>query len=74
MIIPRKAETTMKTLVKLVFGGMLALVVTSESAQAQSPAGAEARLKEKNIILPQVPPPVANYVDSVQSTWHGQLR
>ena len=56
----------MKTLANLVFGGMLALVVTSGSAQAQSPGGAEARLKEKNIILPQVAPPVANYVDSVQ--------
>ena len=57
----------MKTLVNFIFGGMLALVVTCECAQAQSPAGAEARLKERNIILPQVPPPVANYVDSVQS-------
>ena len=32
----------------------------------QSATGAEARLKEINITLPPAPPPVANYVDSVQ--------
>jgi len=45
---------------------MLALIVTSACALAQSPTGPEARLKEKNITLPPVPSPVANYVDSVQ--------
>ena len=33
---------------------------------AQTATGAEARLKERNITLPPVPPPVANYVDSVR--------
>ena len=32
----------------------------------QSATGAEARLKEINITLPPAPPPVANYVNSVQ--------
>ncbi len=57
----------MKIQVNLVFGGLLTLIATAGCALAQSPIGAEARLKEKNIVLPQVPPPVANYVDSVQS-------
>ena len=56
----------MKTLVNMCVSGMLALVVTSGGVLAQSATGAEARLKEKNIALPPVPPPVANYVDSVQ--------
>jgi enamine deaminase RidA (YjgF/YER057c/UK114 family) len=38
----------------------------SGSAVAQGATTAETRLKEKNIILPVVPRPVANYVDSVQ--------
>jgi enamine deaminase RidA (YjgF/YER057c/UK114 family) len=63
----RKVETEMNIQVNLVFGGLLALIATVGCALAQSPTGAEARLKEKNIILPQVPPPVANYVDFVQS-------
>jgi enamine deaminase RidA (YjgF/YER057c/UK114 family) len=33
---------------------------------AQTATTAEARLKELNITLPPVPPPVANYVDSVR--------
>jgi enamine deaminase RidA (YjgF/YER057c/UK114 family) len=57
----------MKTLVTLCVVGMLALVATSLCAQAQSPTGAEARLKERNITLPPVPAPVGNYVDSVQA-------
>ncbi len=56
---------TTKTLVNMCVSGMLALVVTSGGVLAQS-ATSEARLKEKNIALPPVPPPVANYVDSVQ--------
>ena len=56
----------MKTLVNMCVSGMLALVVTSGGVLAQSATSAEARLKEKNIALPPVPPPVANYVDSVQ--------
>jgi enamine deaminase RidA (YjgF/YER057c/UK114 family) len=59
-------EITMKTLINVCVCGMLALVATSVVAPAQSPTGAEARLKERNITLPPVPPPVANYVDSVQ--------
>jgi len=56
----------MRTLKNVLIGGMLALIVTSACALAQSPTGPEARLKEKNITLPPVPSPVANYVDSVQ--------
>jgi hypothetical protein len=59
-------EATMKTLLNICACGMLALVVTTGHALAQNATTAEARLKEKNIILPVVPPPVANYVDSVQ--------
>jgi enamine deaminase RidA (YjgF/YER057c/UK114 family) len=57
---------TMKILVNMCVCGMLALAATSGGVLAQSATGAEARLKEKNITLPAVPPPVANYVDSVQ--------
>ena len=56
----------MKTLVNMCFCIMLALAATSGGVLAQSAPSAEARLKEKNITLPPVPPPVANYVDSVQ--------
>ena len=58
---------TVKALVAMCFYGMLALVATSTSAPAQNGASAEARLKELNITLPPVPPPVANYVDSVRT-------
>jgi enamine deaminase RidA (YjgF/YER057c/UK114 family) len=61
-----RVEMTMRTLKNVLVGGMLALIVTSACALAQSPTGPEARLKEKNITLPPVPSPVANYVDSVQ--------
>jgi enamine deaminase RidA (YjgF/YER057c/UK114 family) len=57
---------TMKSLANIFAYGVLVLIATSGCALAQSTTSAEARLKEKNIILPQVPPPVANYVDSVQ--------
>jgi len=57
----------MKSLVNACVCGMLALVITSGSALAQTPISAEARLKERNITLPAVLPPVANYVDSVQT-------
>ncbi len=57
---------TMKTLVNMCVCGMLALAATSGGLLGQNATGAEARLKEKNITLPPVPPPVANYVDSVQ--------
>ena len=56
----------MKTLVNMCVCGMLALVAMSGGVLAQSATSAEARLKEKNITLPPVPPPVANYIDSVQ--------
>ena len=47
-------------------GGCLTLVVALGSAQAQSPIGAEARLKEKNITLPPEPAAVGNYVNAVR--------
>jgi enamine deaminase RidA (YjgF/YER057c/UK114 family) len=56
----------MKALVNFCVFGMLTLVVSSGYALAQSATSAEARLKELNITLPAVPPPVANYVDSVR--------
>jgi enamine deaminase RidA (YjgF/YER057c/UK114 family) len=45
---------------------LLALTVPSMPAPAQSPTAAEARLKEKNIVLPAASAPVANYVGAVQ--------
>jgi enamine deaminase RidA (YjgF/YER057c/UK114 family) len=56
----------MRTLLKMCVCGMLALVAASGSALAQSATTAEARLKELNITLPPVLPPVANYVDWVR--------
>ena len=51
----------MKTLVYVVVCGALGLVVTSNQLPAQTATGAEARLRERNITLPPVPSPVANY-------------
>jgi enamine deaminase RidA (YjgF/YER057c/UK114 family) len=56
----------MKAVLNMSVGAMLALIVTSGYALAQDATPPEARLKEKNIVLPQVPPPVANYVDAVR--------
>jgi enamine deaminase RidA (YjgF/YER057c/UK114 family) len=56
----------MKAVLNMSVGAMLALIVTSGYALAQDATSPEARLKEKNITLPQVPPPVANYVDAVR--------
>jgi enamine deaminase RidA (YjgF/YER057c/UK114 family) len=56
----------MRTLIKMGVCGMLALVAASGSALAQSAPTAEARLKELNITLLPVSPPVANYVDWVR--------
>lgn len=56
----------MKSLVYVLACGALGLVVTSNQLPAQTATGAEARLRERNITLPPVPPPVANYVDSVR--------
>ena len=53
----------MKSLVYVLVCGALGLVVTSNQLSAQTATGAEARLKERNITLPPVPPPVANYVE-----------
>src|SRR5580700_6980785 len=57
---------TMKSLVYVLVCGALGLVVTSNQLPAQTATGAEARLRERNITLPPVPPPVANYVDAVR--------
>ena len=46
--------------------GSMMWVAASACALAQSTPSAEARLKELNITLPVVPPPVANYVDAVR--------
>ncbi|MGA2993456.1 RidA family protein [Bradyrhizobium sp.] len=62
----RQLEIEMKTMLNVSVGAMLALIVMTGCALAQGATTPEARLKEKNIVLPQVPPPVANYVDAVQ--------
>jgi enamine deaminase RidA (YjgF/YER057c/UK114 family) len=56
----------MKVLMNFCVFVVLTLVVSSACALAQVTTSAEARLKELNITLPSVPPPVANYVDSVR--------
>lgn len=56
----------MKALANFCLFAMLIVIVSSGCAQAQSATSAEAKLKELNITLPPVPPPVANYVDSVR--------
>ena len=56
----------MKTLVNICIIGLFALMVMSSRGIAQTVSTAEARLKELNITLPSVPPPVANYVNSVR--------
>jgi enamine deaminase RidA (YjgF/YER057c/UK114 family) len=56
----------MKNLVCVLLCGALALVFPSGQLLAQTATGAEARLRERNITLPPVPLPVANYVDSVR--------
>jgi len=53
----------MKVFVISVIGGLLAASAACGAALA---ADAEARLKEKNIILPAPNPPVANYIGAVQ--------
>lgn len=57
---------TMKKLMTMLAGGLMAVVVACEGASAQSSTGAEARLKERNITLPSAPAAVGNYVDAVR--------
>ena len=56
----------MKAFMNFCIFGMLTLAVSSGYALAQAATSAEARLKELNITLPPLRPPVANYVDSVR--------
>ncbi len=56
----------MKSLVNMLVCTFLGLAAASSYLPAQTAIGAEARLKERNITLPPVPAPVANYVDSVR--------
>jgi enamine deaminase RidA (YjgF/YER057c/UK114 family) len=56
----------MKSVVNVCVVVVLTLVATSGSPLAQTATTAEARLKELNITLPPVPPPVANYVHFVR--------
>jgi predicted chitinase len=56
----------MKSLVNICIIALLALMAMSSRGIAQTASTAEARLKELNITLPTVPPPIANYVDSVR--------
>ena len=55
----------MRMLLCLLIGGMVTLAPACNVALAQS-SGAEARLQERNIILPPEPAPVANYVNAVR--------
>jgi enamine deaminase RidA (YjgF/YER057c/UK114 family) len=59
-------EMIMKCLAIMLLCGTQSLVATSSGALAQSATGADARLKERNITLPPVPSPLANYIDSVR--------
>jgi enamine deaminase RidA (YjgF/YER057c/UK114 family) len=54
----------MKVLMNVLLSGLLVSAISS--VYAQSPSGAEARLKEKNITLPSEPEPLANYVNAVR--------
>ena len=56
----------MKAMINFCVFAMVTLAVSSGCAFAQVATSAEARLKELNITLPSIPPPVANYVDSVR--------
>ena len=56
----------MKTLVNICIIGLFALMAVSSRGIAQTASTAEMRLKELNITLSPVPPPIANYVDSVR--------
>jgi enamine deaminase RidA (YjgF/YER057c/UK114 family) len=59
----------MKHVVNVILGASLAMLVSCGAAlaQAQTPSGAEARLKALNIVLPPVAAPAANFVNSVQT-------
>ena len=57
----------MRILLNAVGAAILTLIVMPGSALAQSPAGAEARLKELNIVLPPDAMPSANFVNAVQT-------
>jgi len=56
----------MNTTLNAIFAALLILSIESGSAFAQSPVGAEARIKQMNITLPPPIPPIANYVGAVQ--------
>ncbi len=56
----------MRTSMRALVGGAVAVIMAYGSTLAQNPTGAEARLKEKSITLPPAPAPIANYVDAVR--------
>ncbi len=56
----------MKAPMTILAGGLLALIAATGGALAQTPAGAEERLKEKNITLPTPSTPQANFVGAVR--------
>src|SRR5262245_62344197 len=57
----------MRAALSMVGGAMLTLIALPVSAPAQTAAGAEARLKALNIILPPDSAPAANFVNAVQT-------
>lgn len=52
---------------KMLIAMLASMALAASAAWAQAPDGAEARLKQKNIELPPVTAPVANYVGSVRA-------
>ena len=52
---------------RMVMGILALMALASSAAWAHAPDGAEARLKQKNIELPPVAAPVANYVGAVRT-------
>jgi enamine deaminase RidA (YjgF/YER057c/UK114 family) len=57
----------MRIPLNVVGGAILTLVALAGSALAQGTGGAEARLKELNIVLPPDSVPIANFVNAVQT-------
>jgi enamine deaminase RidA (YjgF/YER057c/UK114 family) len=56
----------MKPVTSVLFNAFLAVGLATGAAQAQTSSGTESRLKEMNIVLPDEPVPVANYVNAVR--------
>jgi enamine deaminase RidA (YjgF/YER057c/UK114 family) len=60
-------EPGTEDIVRIWIGLLAFIAIGCGAAWSQTPGGAEARLKEKNIELPAPPTPVANYVGAVRT-------